>query len=90
MGTAIWENDVAVAVRDIKPEAPVQIVVIARQHIKNIDALEDANLAGKLLMAVREVIKQEGLVEANKIIIQGIEVNHLHFVVMSDERYQPA
>lgn len=85
----IWENDVAAAFKDINPKAPVHVLVVAKQHIKNIDALDDELLAGKLVMAVREVIKKIGLVEANKILIQGIELDHLHFHIMSDERYRP-
>ena len=64
------------------------MLVVPKQHIKNIDALDDPFLAGQLIMAVREVIKKLGLVEKNKIMIQGIEISHLHFNVMSDERYK--
>lgn len=85
----IWQNDVAVAFKDIHPKAPVHVLVVPKQHVKNIDALDDEVLAGKLIMAVREVIKQLGLVEANKVLIQGIELDHLHFHIMSDSRYKP-
>ena len=51
-------------------------------------ALDDEKLAGKMIMAVREVIKQLGLVEANKVMMQGIEIDHLHFHIMSDQRYK--
>ncbi len=84
----IWENDVAVAFKDIHPKARLHVLVIPKQHIKNLDALDDPNLAGQLVMAVREVIKTLGLVEANKVLIQGIEMDHLHFHVMSDSRFK--
>lgn len=87
MGELIWENDIAAAFMDIEPKAEVHALVVPKAHIKNIDALGDVKLAGELLMAVRDVIKQLGLVEANKILIQGIELDHLHFHVMSDARY---
>jgi hypothetical protein len=38
-------------------------------------------------MAVREVNKLLGLTEANKVVLQGKEIDHLHFHVMNDERY---
>jgi histidine triad (HIT) family protein len=85
----IWENDVAAAFNDVHPKAPVHVLVVSKQHIKNIDALDDELLAGKLVMAIREVIRKVGLVEANKILIQGIELDHLHVHIMSDERYRP-
>ena len=86
-GTIVWENDIAVAFKTISPQAPVHLLVVPRKHVKNIDALEDVTLAGQLLMAVREVNRKYGIVEANKILVQGKEVDHLHFHVMSDSRY---
>ena len=85
----IWENDVAAAFNDINPKAPMHVLVVPKQHVKNLDALDDERMAGRLVMAVREVIREIGLVEANKILIQGIEMDHLHFHIMSDERYRP-
>jgi histidine triad (HIT) family protein len=85
----IWQNDVAAAFKSIDPQAKVHMLVVPKQHVKNIDALDDEKLAGQMVMAVREVVKQLGLVEANKILVQGIEIPHLHFHVMSDSRYRP-
>jgi histidine triad (HIT) family protein len=84
----IWQNDLAAAFKSINPEAKVHVLVVPKQHIKNIDALDDEALAGKLVMAVREVIRTLGLVEANKVMVQGIEIPHLHFHIMSDRRYK--
>ncbi len=84
----VWENEIAVAFNDIHPKSSVHVLVVPRQHIKNIDALDDEKLAGELIMAVREVIALLELKEANKILIQGIELDHLHFHVMSDSRYK--
>ena len=88
MGELIWENDMVAAFMDIEPKAEVHALVVPKAHIKNIDALDDKQLAGELLMAAREVIRQLGLIEANKVLIQGIELDHLHFHIMSDERYR--
>jgi histidine triad (HIT) family protein len=84
----IWQNDIAAAFKSINHEAKIHVLVVPKQHIKNIDALDDEVLAGKLIMAVREVIRQLELVEANKLMVQGIEIDHLHFHVMSDQRYK--
>lgn len=84
----IWQNEVAAAFKDIHPKAPVHVLVVPKQHVKNLDALDDEKLAGQMLMAVREVIKQLGIIEANKVLIHGIELDHLHFHVMSDSRYK--
>jgi histidine triad (HIT) family protein len=84
----IWENDVAAAFKSISPEAKVHVLVVPKQHIKNIDALDNEKLAGQMIMAVREVIRKLGLVEANKVMAQGIQIDHLHFHIMSDQRYK--
>ncbi len=76
------------AFKSINPEARLHVLVVPRRHVKNIDALDDEKLAGQMIMAVREVIRELGLVEANKVMVQGKEVDHLHFHVMSDSRYQ--
>jgi histidine triad (HIT) family protein len=87
-GEIVWENDVAVAFETIAPLAPIHVLVVPKQHVKNIDTLDDPLLAGLMIMAVREVIKQYGLQEANKVVIQGLEIDHLHIHVMSDSRYR--
>jgi histidine triad (HIT) family protein len=86
--TVIWENKSFAAFKDIHPQAAVHTLVVPKRHIKNLDALDDLHTAGELVMAVREVIKFLGLVEANKVLIQGIDVDHLHVHVMSDERFK--
>ncbi len=83
----IWQNDVAAAFFDLHPKATVHALVVPKKHVKNIDALDDEKLAGQMIMAVREVIRQLGLVEKNKVLVQGIELDHLHFHIMSDSRY---
>jgi histidine triad (HIT) family protein len=83
----VWSNEVAVAFKTIDPLAPVHVLVVPRVHVKNIDALDDEKLAGQMLMAVREVNRKFGIVEANKVMLQGKEIDHLHFHVMSDDRY---
>jgi histidine triad (HIT) family protein len=84
----IWQNDIAVAFKSVNPLAPVHVLVVPKRHVKNLDALDDEKLAGQMIMAVREVIKQLGLVEANKVLVHGLEIDHLHFHIMSDQRYK--
>jgi histidine triad (HIT) family protein len=85
----IWQNDAALSFKTINPLAPVHVLVIPKRHVKNLDALDDEKLAGQMIMAVREVVKMLGLVEANKVLAHGLEIDHLHFHIMSDERYKP-
>ncbi len=83
----VWQNEVAVAFNDLYPKAPVHVLVAPRQHIRNLDELEDQELAGQLLMAVREVAHTVGLkgrwrMGVNNGESVGQSVHHLHFHVL--------
>lgn len=86
-GTLIWENEVAVAFNTIQPQAPVHILVVPKQHIENLDHLEDAALAGRLLLATREVAHTAGVKGAWRVRVNngtkaGQTIAHLHFHVL--------
>jgi len=80
----VFEDDNILAFRDINPQAPVHILIIPKQHIATLNDLNDPGLAGRLLLAVPLLAKQEGLsedgyrtaVNCNK--KGGQEVYHLH------------
>ena len=83
----VWQNDVAAAFRDIHPQAPVHVLVVPKQHIENLDHLDDQDLAGKLLLAVREVahaldLKGGWRLRVNNGRSAGQVVDHLHFHVL--------
>ena len=39
----VWQNDVAAAFKSIAPEAKIHVLVVPKQHVKNIDALANPN-----------------------------------------------
>ncbi|MEX1010200.1 MAG: HIT domain-containing protein, partial [Chthoniobacterales bacterium] len=53
------------AIRDLNPQAPVHILIIPQRVISRIGAARDndAAILGKLLLAARDIAKQEGLDE---------------------------
>lgn len=79
-----------VAFRDLDPQAPVHVLVIPRRHVGSLDALEgdDRRIAGTLLLACREVARQEGVAESGYRVVTntsadgGQSVPHLHFHVL--------
>ncbi len=84
----IWENQDAVAFRDIHPKAPIHILVVSKQHIARLDDLSDAALAGRLLLAVSEVAELVGVKGAYKVHLNngrtaGQLVDHLHFHILA-------
>ncbi len=83
----IVRNDEDVlAIRDINPQAPVHILVIPQRVIPRIGQVRDndATILGKLLLAARDIAKQEGLDETGyRLVINhgphaGESVPHLH------------
>ena len=81
----VYEDDLALAFRDVQPQAPVHILIIPKKPIKSIDraADSDAALLGHLLLTVKRVAAQEGLDKGYRIVINtgedgGQTVFHLH------------
>jgi histidine triad (HIT) family protein len=81
----VYEDDLAIAFRDIQPQAPVHILVIPKKTIiKLADAdPEDQALLGHLLLTVQRIAAQEGLTNGYRTVINtgkdgGQTVYHLH------------
>jgi histidine triad (HIT) family protein len=93
-GTFVYEDDDVVAIRDINPAAPVHVLVIPRKPIPSLAELgdEDAELAGRILLAVRKVAEQEGVAERGyRVVVNtgqegGQSVPHLHFHILGGKQ----
>ncbi|MEO8893338.1 MAG: histidine triad nucleotide-binding protein [Coleofasciculaceae cyanobacterium] len=91
----IYEDDLALAFRDITPQAPVHILVIPKKPLPQLDAAEsdDHALMGHLLLTVKRVAKQEGLKNGYRVVINngadgGQTVNHLHLHILGGRQMQ--
>jgi histidine triad (HIT) family protein len=85
----VYEDELALAFRDIHPQAPVHILVIPKQPIPKLtDAqLEDQSLLGHLLLTVKAIALQEGLDNGYRVVINtgddgGQTVYHLHLHIL--------
>jgi histidine triad (HIT) family protein len=81
----VYEDDLALAFRDVQPQAPVHILVIPKKVIASIATAtaEDENLLGHLLLVVKRVATQESLENGYRVVINtgedgGQTVFHLH------------
>lgn len=82
----VYEDDLALAFRDVNPQAPVHILVIPKQPIANLAAATEAdqNLLGHLMLVIQQVAQQEGLDNGYRVVANtgsdgGQTVFHLHF-----------
>ena len=80
----VYEDEEALAVRDIQPQAPTHVLVIPRKPIANVAAMDagDKELLGHLLWVAGEVARQEGLEDYRLVTNNGEgagqSVFHLH------------
>jgi histidine triad (HIT) family protein len=85
----VYEDNLAIAFRDINPQAPVHILVIPKQPIAKLADAEsrDHALMGHLLLTAKRVAEQVGLTEGYRIVINngpdgGQTVDHLHLHIL--------
>jgi histidine triad (HIT) family protein len=82
----VYEDDEVLALRDIKPQAPVHVLIVPRKPIPRIAeaGAEDGPLLGQLLLKAAQVAKQLGLEKTGFRLVfnngpdAGEAVPHLH------------
>jgi histidine triad (HIT) family protein len=85
----VYEDDLALAFRDISPQAPVHILVIPKQPIESLAtaAPSDRDLLGHLLLVVQTIAQQQGLSNGYRTVMNtgndgGQTVYHLHIHIL--------
>lgn len=92
----VFENELAIAFRDIDPQAPTHVLVVPKRHVQSFSQLtqEDGELLLALTEAIQEVVKGEGLEEGGYRVVTntgelgGQSVLHLHFHVLGGRQLQ--
>jgi histidine triad (HIT) family protein len=86
----VYEDEHAVAFRDIRPMAPTHVLVIPRKHIAAIHDLGEDDVAtiGHVMLAAKAVAHKEGLEAGGyRLVINdgdaaGQSVHHIHVHVL--------
>lgn len=83
----VYENESAVVFKDINPQADTHLLVVPRLHIESLNDLNDKNLLGELMLAVKAVTEKLGI-KSYKTLINtgkeaGQEVFHLHIHILA-------
>jgi histidine triad (HIT) family protein len=92
--TIVLETVKSVAFRDINPKAPVHVLVIPKEHIDNLMALEPrhADTLMDMHVTIQKVATQEGLAEKGfRVAVNngkdaGQAVGHLHYHVLAGRK----
>jgi len=81
----VYEDERVLAFRDIKPQAPVHVLVIPRRHIRSLSDLseEDGDLMGHAVLVAARLAQDLELGDGFRIVINcgekaGQSVFHIH------------
>ena len=91
----VYADDRVIAFDDIKPRAPVHVVIVPRRHIGMLSELEekDAGLLGELLMAAKKIAEEKGIAGSGYRIVAncgkdaGQEVPHIHIHLLGGRKF---
>ena len=91
----LYEDTAVVAFRDIKPQAPVHIIIIPRRHIPTVNDIspEQDALTGQLVTAAKKIAKNQGIDKSGYRIVlncnkdAGQEVFHLHAHLLGGRKF---
>jgi histidine triad (HIT) family protein len=59
----VYETPRCVAFRDINPQAPLNVLIVRREHVPTLDVARDATLIGELSLAAAELARREGVAD---------------------------
>jgi histidine triad (HIT) family protein len=90
----VYEDERALAFRDLHPQAPLHVLVIPKTHVASINELTQAHEAdlGHLFLVAAEVAKQAGVQESGYRTVMncgpdaGQSVSHVHLHVLGGAR----
>jgi histidine triad (HIT) family protein len=81
----VYEDDLALAFRDINPQAPVHILIIPKEEVEDISQVQaGTGLMDHLIQVANRIAEQEGIVDSGyRLVINkgrnaGQTVDHLH------------
>ncbi len=87
----LYEDDLCLAFPDIKPQAPVHILIIPKEEIVSLAQVEEKHkeLLGHLLLVTRRLAEEHGIQDGFRTVLNsgakaGQSVFHLHIHLLGD------
>ena len=86
----VFENERLLAFEDIRPRAPVHVLIIPKAHFASLDDAPEGSeaLLGEILLRARALAREKGVGETGYRVVlntgrdSGQEVFHIHFHVL--------
>lgn len=90
----VYEDEAVLAFDDIKPQAPVHVLLIPKEHYSSLNEIPEngIDLIGHLLLKARHIAREKGIEKKGYRIVlntgrdSGQEVLHIHFHVLGGRR----
>jgi len=90
----VYEDEKYLAFKDIRPKAPVHILIIPKEHIDKLADLDDSNkyILGDMALIANKIAKEFGIDKSGyRIVINngpdsGQEVYHVHMHLLGGKR----
>lgn len=91
----VFEDADILAFEDLRPQAPVHMMVIPKAHIEKVSDIKEENmrLIGSLVLAAGNIARQKGIEESGyRLVINcnrdaGQEVFHLHLHLLGGRKF---
>jgi histidine triad (HIT) family protein len=82
----LFQTDTLVVFKDIKPHAPVHLLIVPKKHIRSINDLDDADqeILSEAILTARKMAKEHGVSESGYKLLFNVErgggqvIFHLH------------
>lgn len=85
----LYEDDKFVAFKDIKPSAPVHLLIVPKEHIASINDLDKKHcgMIGDMFLLAKKLAEEQGISDGYKLAFNtgrkgGQLVDHLHLHLM--------
>ncbi len=91
----VYEDEEILAFHDIKPSAPIHILVIPKKHITSLAHMEkeDEAIIGKIYSVINKIAEDEGFKQDGyRVVVNcgkngGQTVMHLHFHILAGKQF---
>ena len=95
--TLVYEDDKVIAFKDIQPVAPVHVLIVPREHIANVNAINEDNASCLIDIhkAAQKIARDLGIADTGFRIINncgadaGQTVLHLHYHLIGGTHLGP-
>ncbi len=85
----VYEDEDLIAFKDIKPVAPIHVLLIPKKHIDGVQVLkeEDAALVGKMIVKAKDIADNLELKDGYRLVFNigeygGQTINHIHLHII--------